>query len=335
MTKTLPTTIQRPSKRPVPSTVRYFVSALTLFLASHAALAEPLPLSRGGVWAPDGRRTLEWGSADPWLAALAAPAVIGAGLAWPEPRFDFLVPREDFQEGERIDDLGPFFVTAGPSASWKLWGDAWLWGTAGGALAIFVPYEIGGGSGSTARYFARAGILWEAWAATLGTTVLMKKAVGRIRPYAREDPDVFLNGSNSGGGVFSNPGDDDFPAGESGTVIVDIDAEHSFPSGHASMVAVGTFGFTTMCLLSQRELEPVQLLWYLVPTAISGTVAYSRVRANAHYPTDVAAGMAIGAAAGVLVPLAHYRRHEPLRDASSVALDLLPGGQGIILSGVF
>ncbi len=63
----------------------------------------------------------------------------------------------------------------------------------------------------------------------------------------------------------------------------------SFPSGHSA----AAFAFATGACAELPALAPV-----LVPLA--GAVAYSRVHTGVHYPSDVAAGAAIGISSGIL-----------------------------------
>jgi membrane-associated phospholipid phosphatase len=73
----------------------------------------------------------------------------------------------------------------------------------------------------------------------------------------------------------------------------------SFPSGHAA----AAFAFAT-----GAGAEVPVLILVLVPLA--GVVAYSRVHAGVHYPSDVAAGAAIGIGSGVLATrLPRWVRH--------------------------
>lgn len=63
----------------------------------------------------------------------------------------------------------------------------------------------------------------------------------------------------------------------------------SFPSGHSATA----FAFATAVCAECPKLAPV-----LLPLA--GAVAYSRVHAGVHYPSDVGAGIAIGIGSGLL-----------------------------------
>lgn len=67
---------------------------------------------------------------------------------------------------------------------------------------------------------------------------------------------------------------------------------YSFPSGHTSSV----FAMATSLSLTYRK-------WYVaVPSYLyAGLVGYSRMRLGVHFPTDILAGMLIGAGSGFLI----------------------------------
>lgn len=75
-------------------------------------------------------------------------------------------------------------------------------------------------------------------------------------------------------------------APEAGT-LVPAPSSHSFPSSHAAMSAAAA-----VLLCAERpRLAP---LW----VAMAAVMAWSRVYAGVHHPDDVAAGVAVGLAAG-------------------------------------
>jgi undecaprenyl-diphosphatase len=84
---------------------------------------------------------------------------------------------------------------------------------------------------------------------------------------------------------------------------------YSFPSGHT----VGSVVFfTTLALLASDHVRGGPLRTFLVAYAalLGVLVAVSRVYLGVHHPSDVIAGMAIGAGWSLLVVLAEYRwRH--------------------------
>jgi undecaprenyl-diphosphatase len=79
------------------------------------------------------------------------------------------------------------------------------------------------------------------------------------------------------------------PGGGARPALIRMPRSTSFPSGHSA----SAFAFATAACAEFPLLTPV-----LVPLA--GAVAYSRVQTGVHYPSDVAAGSAIGIACGVL-----------------------------------
>jgi membrane-associated phospholipid phosphatase len=79
------------------------------------------------------------------------------------------------------------------------------------------------------------------------------------------------------------------PLRRSHPTLIRMPRSTSFPSGHSATA----FAFATGACEELPVLAPV-----LVPLA--GAVAYSRVHAGVHYPSDVAAGAAIGIGSGML-----------------------------------
>jgi undecaprenyl-diphosphatase len=105
------------------------------------------------------------------------------------------------------------------------------------------------------------------------------------------------------------------------------DLELSFFSGHAATVASITGTATYLAFMrSPHSARP----WITLAagTLLTTFVDYERVRAGAHFPTDVIAGSLAGAAIGVLVP--HLHRHEG--DAASVWVGAAPAPGGGLLT---
>jgi undecaprenyl-diphosphatase len=101
------------------------------------------------------------------------------------------------------------------------------------------------------------------------------------------------------------------------------DAELSFPSGHASGVAAVAATATYLAFVrSPRTPRPWITLG--IGTVLTSLVSYERVRAGAHFPTDVIAGSMLGAAVGVLVP--HLHRHA--QEAPPVWIGAAPALEG-------
>lgn len=116
---------------------------------------------------------------------------------------------------------------------------------------------------------------------TSGVVAVLKEAVGRSRPYTyNEDPTI--------------------PAAERARRF----ATRSFPSGHAATA------FASAMLLGEvyGELHPDDDARHWVrygSLAAAGVVSYLRYAAGVHFPSDILAGAAIGAAIGWAVPALH------------------------------
>ncbi|MEO6494355.1 MAG: phosphatase PAP2 family protein [Ilumatobacteraceae bacterium] len=105
-----------------------------------------------------------------------------------------------------------------------------------------------------------AGAVWAAGSAlvALGIGQLIGSAVDRARPYATMS------------GVH---------------VLVDKSTDFSFPSDHATVVGAVAAGL----LFTNRR-------WGITATVLAVLMAFTRVYVGAHYPGDVLAGLALGAA---------------------------------------
>ena len=108
-----------------------------------------------------------------------------------------------------------------------------------------------------------ASSVWAAGAAlvALGIGQLIGGAVNRARPY-RAMPNVHL--------------------------LVDKTNDFSFPSDHATVAGAVAVGL----LLTNRR-------WGIVAVALAVVMAFTRVYVGAHYPSDVLAGLALGAIVAV------------------------------------
>jgi membrane-associated phospholipid phosphatase len=106
----------------------------------------------------------------------------------------------------------------------------------------------------------------------------------------------------------------------------------SFFSGHAATIA--SIGGTATYLAFVRNRHSVRpWLTLVASTALTSFVSYERVRAGAHFPTDVIAGSLFGGAIGVFVPHVHLHPGDPPRVV--VGAVPLPGGGELTLGGIF
>jgi membrane-associated phospholipid phosphatase len=84
--------------------------------------------------------------------------------------------------------------------------------------------------------------------------------------------------------------------------------KNSFFSGHTSTSATASFFVAKVYCDYHPELGNKKFIFYglaLIPPVFTG---YYRYRGMKHFPTDVLAGLAVGAATGILVPHLHKHR---------------------------
>jgi membrane-associated phospholipid phosphatase len=82
------------------------------------------------------------------------------------------------------------------------------------------------------------------------------------------------------------------------------DARLSFVSGHTSNTAALSF-FTAKVLHDVYPDSPLRPYFWAGAAIVPLATGYARYRAGKHFPTDIAAGYALGAALGILVPQWH------------------------------
>ena len=161
----------------------------------------------------------------------------------------------------------------------------------------------------------------ETFSMTWGLTNLAKIAVRRPRPIAYVDAQK--NASNPN---YSNS---------------DTDSALSFFSGHASFVSASVATATYLSFVRHpHSFRP--WLTLALGTVLTAFVSYERVRAQAHFPSDVIAGSVVGAGIGVLVPHLHRTTSAEQRrvwigaaPAPSAADGRNANGGSLTLSGVF
>jgi PAP2 superfamily protein len=112
----------------------------------------------------------------------------------------------------------------------------------------------------------------------------------------------------------------------------DTNLELSFPSGHAAITAATTATATYLAFIRSPE-SPRPWITLCAGTLLTAFVSYERVRAGAHFPTDVLAGALEGGAIGVLVP--HLHRHAEVSQNVWVGLAAAPSGGLLTLHGAF
>lgn len=108
----------------------------------------------------------------------------------------------------------------------------------------------------------------------------------------------------------------------------DRDSHLSFPSGHTAFAT--SLGVSTAMTATLEESRAAPWLWGAA-AIMSVSAASLRMMSEKHYFTDAAAGAAIGAACGVVLPLLHRRGGALAENSVSVAAQ----GPSLVLTGVF
>ena len=137
---------------------------------------------------------------------------------------------------------------------------------------------------------------------TVVLTDICKVAVGRLRPHfmsvCRPDFNLLNCTDGFGYGVYVTD------CNCTGHDVMTInDAHLSFPSGHAS-VSTYSFVFLLLYLASVRTFynrSALKLLLMFTSFLLAVLTSASRVSDHRHHPTDVLAGMAIGAGVAVII----------------------------------
>lgn len=152
------------------------------------------------------------------------------------------------------------------------------------AYAVIDPIASGLRESSLQTGLVDAIMYAETLSLTYALTNLTKMAIRRPRPQAYIDAEAHKGDPN-----YSN---------------ADTDSALSFISGHASITTA--IGATATYLAFTRSPHSVRpWITLILATGLSTFVSVERVRAGAHFPTDVIAGCIAGAGIGVLVPHLH------------------------------
>ena len=122
----------------------------------------------------------------------------------------------------------------------------------------------------------------ETYLINTGITSLVKLGAGRIRPFVY-NPEVDLERKTS------------------------RSARRSFFSGHTSTSA--SFAFLMLRFVTDYYDDPkLKVISWIGATSIPTLVAYLRVRAGKHYPSDVITGFVVGGLVGYFIPELHKKK---------------------------
>tara|TARA_R110002050_G_scaffold200591_1_gene335523 strand:- start:67340 stop:68155 length:816 start_codon:yes stop_codon:yes gene_type:complete len=108
-----------------------------------------------------------------------------------------------------------------------------------------------------------------------------------------------------------------------------LDARYSFFSGHTAGAASMTFFAARVYSDTHPNGKWKPMVW-TAAAVVPALVGWTRVEAGMHFPTDVLAGYAVGAAIGYFVPVFHLKK-----DDSKASWNLQPNMNGLALKVVF
>jgi membrane-associated phospholipid phosphatase len=155
------------------------------------------------------------------------------------------------------------------------------------ALELVTPLALQAGEGLDAAAGRRSLVYGETIAVSLALNAATKVLVARPRPYLyNPDPRVQAYARRQG-----------------------RDAHLSFYSGHAATAFAAAVGGGYLFAQSTTDTRARTAAW-AAGLMLAGATSNLRVRAGKHFYSDVLVGAALGAGAGLAVPLLHYRGHE-------------------------
>ncbi|MDP5169134.1 MAG: phosphatase PAP2 family protein [Bacteroidia bacterium] len=161
--------------------------------------------------------------------------------------------------------------------------DVGFYGAAGLAVATSFVLPVTHAQGSRSSFLRQAGTLFLLWgetnAITLFGTDVVKNTVMRTRPYAY-NPLTPLDAK------------------------LEVDTRRSFFSGHTSLTAANTFFAAKVFSDYFPESKWKPVVW-TAAAIVPAWVGFERYQAGKHFPSDIIAGYAVGAAMGVLIPHLH------------------------------
>lgn len=108
-------------------------------------------------------------------------------------------------------------------------------------------------------------------------------------------------------------------------------SRNSFYSGHVANAAASSFFIAKVYSDYHPELGNKKYLLYGLATIPPLAISYLRVKALFHFPSDALAGLAIGAACGILIPETHRIKNRPVR----WGLAPVPNGAALTLNWKF
>lgn len=182
----------------------------------------------------------------------------------------------------------------------KIISDYFLYGSFIYGLVLLADHDIRQDAG-------KIGLLYlETMAITGASYSLTAASVDKLRPYAWDTDSIIVDGVKVPEAPMS--------------VRASGKAKNSFYGGHPSAPAAATL-FVASVYSAYHPHSPFRFVLYGIAVAATGTTAYLRYKGGYHFPTDLAIGIALGSAYGLVIPRLHR-----CKNGSSFSFSPLAGG---------
>ncbi|HYV91829.1 MAG TPA: phosphatase PAP2 family protein [Chitinophagales bacterium] len=169
--------------------------------------------------------------------------------------------------------------------------DFFLYGSFAYGFVLLFDHDIRHDAG-------KIGLLYLETMSLTGASYSMTAAsVDKLRPYAYDTDSLIDQNPNSPTYLQKIP---EVPM----LIRASTHTRNSFYGGHPSAPAAATL-FVASVYSAYHPHSPFRFVLYGVAVAATGTTAYLRYKGGYHFPTDLAVGVALGSAYGLLIPKLH------------------------------
>ena len=216
---------------------------------------------------------------DGWILGLGIPAVWASHQMEDPSPLTYAEIAEVQNEADRLSGwdqwaLDKYNVRAGVRSDITLYSSL--------ALAVSTPLVQESSDAWWQQALVLGVLCAEVNALNYAATEFVKKSVQRPRP--------FVYGSSAPSGDYFSP-----------------DARKSFFSGHSSTAAANAVFFAKVWSDYHPHSKWKPWIWGLA-SALPLYTAWQRIEAGKHFPSDVLAGLAVGASLGYTIPLQHKKK---------------------------